>query len=233
MKSFLTLVAVLVFGASSVQANTFMYNNSTNDLVVRFNPGLLEVGDEIDFEPGTPRILDSFSFEYYSVANNDSGVAGTLAGSPEAQVRFYANNGAPVSSYASPGTLLYDSGRFSVPTTETERSTFVFTSGADFPAAGLDLTGYNTITWSVQIHGLEKFDEIGLDLYDPPVVGSSPADFWQFDGIEWKLKQLEEGPNVNFASVFVGKCVPDGGATVALLGAGLTALAFVSRRRQR
>lgn len=233
MKSFLALVAVLALGVSSVQANTFMYNNSTNDLVVRFNPGELEVGDEINFGSGTPRILDSFSFEYYAL----NATGGELAGAPMAQVRFYANNGPDFNGYPTPGTVLYNSALFSVPTTPTERSTFVFSSGSDWGSAGLDLTGYDIITWSVQFTGLGNGDEIGLDLYDPPVVGSSSRDYWEFDG-SWSLKEQlipgsQEYRKMNFASVFIGKRVPDGGATVMLLGASLTALAFVSRRRQR
>src|SRR6266705_6861628 len=91
-----------------------IYDNSVNDLSTRFNPGSLEVGDEIILSVTDPsRYLQTFSFEYYGT--NTAGAS--FSGSVTAQVRFYLNDGPldPVSGYPTPGTgasILYDSGAF-------------------------------------------------------------------------------------------------------------------------
>src|ERR1017187_769762 len=69
-----------------------IYDNSVNDLHTRFNPGTLQVGDEI-LLAGTARQLTYFSFEYYGLANGLD--TGSFAGTVQAEVRFYVNNGAP------------------------------------------------------------------------------------------------------------------------------------------
>jgi hypothetical protein len=74
--------------------------------------------------------------------------------------------------------------------TPTARSTFVFSEGTgDFPGGGLPITD-SDITWTVQFEGLGATDEVGLDIYSPPVVGSRVGDFgdyWQNDGSGWTL----------------------------------------------
>src|SRR5574340_1842514 len=86
---------------------TTIFDNSVNDLGTRFNPGTLEVGDEI-LLASTERYLTNFSFEYWGTSSGAS-----FAGPVEARVRFYQNDGAPFNGYATPGSLFYDSGWFS------------------------------------------------------------------------------------------------------------------------
>ena len=87
--------------------------------------------------------------------------------------------------YSTPGTSFYDSGLFSVGS-PTPRSTFVFTAGSDFAAGGLYVPS-SDITWSVQFTGLGTGDDLGVDIYSPPTVGSDFPDWWENTGSGWTL----------------------------------------------
>lgn len=200
-----------------------IYDNSGNDLAIRFEPGTLEVGDEINFGGSSlDRVLTQFSFEYFG----ESATPGVFAGNVQARVRFYYNNGTPDSGYLSPNTKFYDSQWFNIqPTYSVDplldgRSTLIFTAGSDnIPANGLMLP--YKMTWSVQFQGMLAGDRVGIDLYDPPLVGTSQDDYWQFDGTAWQLKENPAGP-VNFASRF--DAVPEPSALSLLAGAFVMAL---------
>ena len=77
--------------SSSLRATT-IYDNSQTDLFTRFNPGTIEVGDEI-LLGSTERYLTDFSFEYYGTNTASPGNI-TFAGPVQARVRFYLNDGA-------------------------------------------------------------------------------------------------------------------------------------------
>src|SRR5947209_18787322 len=77
-----------------------IFDNSAHDLGRRFDPGTLEVGDEIQVV-GSSRFITNFSFEYWG----DSASPGVFAGPVEARVRFYRNDGPAFQDFASPGTL--------------------------------------------------------------------------------------------------------------------------------
>ncbi|MBN2505822.1 MAG: HYR domain-containing protein [Verrucomicrobia bacterium] len=173
--------------------NSMIYNNATNDLNNRFEPGPTEVGDEIVLE-GTARHLTQFVFEYWGVNNTQPEFAGAV----QARVRFYANDGPPFNGYPTPGTLLYDSGAFAV--SATARATLII---EDFVLeAAVPLTGPvpDTFTWTVQFGGLEAGDAAGLDLFSPPVVGTSYPDYWERAGEDWMLK-TNAAVTVNFAAL--------------------------------
>src|ERR1051326_3728128 len=112
---------------------TVVFGNTTHDLLVRFEPGTLEVGDEI-LLGGSERYLTNFSFEFWGTNSADPSNT-SFAGPVEARVRFYQNNGPSFNGYPSPGTNFYDSGWFSIP--PTPRSTANFFLGDDFPYPGL------------------------------------------------------------------------------------------------
>src|SRR5437867_4253607 len=176
------LVGVLWVGLTLPLSAATIYDNSVNDLKIRFHPGTLEVGDEIILA-GTERYLTQFDFEYFGTNNLSPGNI-AFAGPVEARVRFYINDGAPFSGYASPGTMFYDSGWFGG-FGPTPRNTLVFTvSGGDFPSTGLYMPA-SDMTWSVQFRNMGASDDVGVDLYSPPVVGSSVPgtgfvqDYWE------------------------------------------------------
>src|ERR1039457_3610696 len=104
-------LSVLCFSLTlPLVAQTTVYNNSTNDLLLQFNPGTSQIGNEIILG-GTQRYLTDFSFEYWGSSSNPNSFAGAI----QARVEFYMNNGPLFNTYASPGTSFYDSGWFSVP----------------------------------------------------------------------------------------------------------------------
>ena len=220
-------VGVLCFGLTSPLTAATIFDNSKNDLVTRFNPGTTEVGDEI-LLGSTERYLTNFSFEYWGV-NADH--PATFAGTIQARVEFYVNNGLPFNGYATPGTKFFDSGWFLVPA-PTDRNTFVFTAGADFPTGGLFMPVTSNMTWSVKFEGMQLGDSVGVDLYSPPVVGHDYPDYWQNNGGTWSL-MTNSGP-VDFAAVMQasGTAVPEP-STLALSILGGLGLLMVARRVRR
>ena len=205
-----------------------IYNNSVNDLSVRFNPGTTEVGDEI-LLGGTDRYLTTFSFEYYGTNTASPGNI-TFSGAVQARVKFYQNDGPLFNTYATPGTVIFDSdwfGGFG----PTARSTLVFTAGSDFPLAGLYLPVSSNMTWSVQFRNLGATDEVGVDLYSPPTVGGNYPDYWDHSS-GWELKT--NAVAVDFASK-MDATVPEPSPVVlsTLGGVGLLLLSRFVRRKRR
>ena len=211
------MVAAVALSLSASGAT--IYDNSANDLVTRLNPGLKEIGDEIIFA-GTERYVTQFAFEYYGLTTPNNFV---FAGgnSVQARVRFYLNDGPTYNTYATPGTTLFDSGWFGG-FGPTPRATIVFASVlGDFPVNGLYIPA-NSITWSVQFQGLAGTDEIGVDIYNPAVVGQTLSDYWENNAGSWTL--LTGSIPMNFAARFQAvNAVPEPSslALMALAGAGL------------
>jgi hypothetical protein len=225
---YLTLSA-LCFGLTlPLLAQTTIYNNSTNDLLRRFNPETSEIGNEIILG-GTDRYLTDFSFEYWGLSSNPSSFAGSI----QARVEFYMNNGPLFNGYASPGTSFYDSGWFTVPA-PTRRSTFVFSvPGGDFNSVPLLLPA-SDFTWTVQFQGMGLGDSVGTDLYGPPTVGANFGDFWQRIGTSWFLMNNSQSPPyASFAADMMAVAVIPEPSTLALSVLGGLGLLIVARRLGR
>ena len=77
----------IVATASRAGADT-IYDNSKNDLLTRFNPGNLEVGDEIVLA-GSARYLTNFAFEFW--AENPSS-PDLFSGDVQARVKMTVRN---------------------------------------------------------------------------------------------------------------------------------------------
>jgi len=217
-----TALVGLVAIKASAATPVYIFNNSTNDLLTRLNPGSLEVGDQIILG-GTERYLTMFEFEYYGL--NSANPLAFSGANVEARVRFYENNGAPFNGYGTPNNSFYDSDWFSVGT-PTERSTFVFTEGSDFAAGGLYIP-VETMTWSIQFRGMGATDELGVDIYGPATVGLTYPDYWENTGGSWALKT--NSLPMNFAARFTAVPEPSSVALLALGGLGL----LVARLRTR
>jgi hypothetical protein len=211
-----------------------IYSNSINDLVVRFNPGTRQVGDQIVLG-STERYLTYFDFEYWGWNTaNPSSFAGTI----EARVQFYKNNGMPFNGYATPSDPFYDSGWFGGfgPTGPTPgyRATIYFMEGVDFPNGGLFIP-VDEMTWSVQFRGMGASDTVGVDLYSPPVTGQNYPDYWENIGSEavpnWIL--LTNTVAMDFgARMYANATIPEPSSLVLALAGGLGILTLVRRLRR-
>ena len=182
-----------------------IYDNSVNDQVIRFHPGTAQVGDEITLA-GTERYLTRFDFEYFGTNSASPGNL-AFAGNVKADVKIYLNDGPLFNGYATPGTVVWDSGLFGG-FGPTPRSTLIFTvAGGDFPSTGLFLPA-NNLTWAVQFSGMAGTDDIGLDIYSPPVVGGTFPDYWQNSGSGWQLLTNNAGIPMNFGARMFASAQP-------------------------
>ena len=170
------LAAFFVHAASA----EIIYDNSTTSEEA-FNDSLLETGDEVNVV-GSARLITSFAFEYFAEF--------AATGDETARVRFYEMNGAPgENDFATPGTLFYDSGAFSI--TSGYRTVNI----ADISAL---LTG-TKFAWSVQFAGITATESAGLLYYNPPTVGSSDVYFWEKENGTWTAVATDTTGN-NFAA---------------------------------
>jgi hypothetical protein len=200
--------AALTF-AQSVKAD-IVYQNTTGDTLTTLNPGAFEVGDEIILA-GNQRSLTNFTFQY--TLTGDSGAT--------AQVRFYKNDGTPFNGYATPNSVFYDSGTFSI---ESGSHTLIFD---DF---GGPITLPDDFTWTVQFSDVADGETVGPDLFNPVTVGGNYNDYWQNNGGSWVLLQTTNGVPVNFAAQV--EVVPEP-STIALGLLGCSMLVGFSRRNRR
>ena len=217
----------------SAVAQIRIYDNSVNDLVLRYTPPttgtpgtLAEVGNQVDVVRATlnNQYLSTFNFEFYGTNTIHPG---SFSGSISAQVRFYLNDGSLVSGYNSPSTMFYNSGVFAVSGGPTARSTIWLTEGVDWASGGLYLPS-SEFTWTVQFSGLGAGDEVGVDIYGPPVVGNAFDDMWVNNGTPWQLLSYGSGSNV-IAARFDSIPEPSTVALLVLGGLGV----FIANRRNR
>jgi len=210
------VVAAAILAASNPWlVGEVIYDNSINDLLYRFNPGLWEVGDEIILGGGA-RTITNFTFEYWG----ENTARPEFSGYVQARVRFYENDGVPSSSgYPAPGTVLFDSDWFSVG--PTPRATLVFDDFVTGTLVPLTNSVPDSFTWTVQFTGLGPDDLAGVDIYSPPTVGNSYPDYWQFaPGSGWLL--LTNAVPMDFAARF--EAVPEPSIQVmVVLGATMLA----------
>ena len=222
--SVLLLASALLVGASASAAT--IYDNSVNDSNLRFGPGT-EFGDEISLAgTQTQRMLTNFSFEFWALNNGTTSPVG-FSPSASARIRFYLNDGPlfGATTYATPGTVFYDSGTFLIGS-PTDRLTFHFVAGVDFPAGGLFMPVVSNFTWTVQFGGLDANDTAGLDVFNPPVTGFSFPDYWEFSSGSWGLKT--NVVPMNFAARFEAT-VPEPSTVVFGVLGGLGLLVFGRR----
>ena len=225
--------ALLVLGAvgfifTAQAAEQVIYNNSTTDLHTRFNPGTLEVGNQIVLG-GTNRFLTTFSFEWWGT---NTASASTFAGNIQADVRLYLNNGPLWNGYATPGTNFFDSGWFTPGTgTPTPRSTAILFAdtggGGDFPIGGLPIQA-NQITWTVQFRGMGATDTVGLDIYGQPTVGNNYKDYWQYSGGSWSLQTNSLSSTMGFGALMSATVPEPSTITLSIIG-GLCMLTLARR----
>jgi hypothetical protein len=210
-------VGALVLSVCSPANAVLIYDNSVNDLVTRLTVNTAVVGDELSFA-GTERLLKRFDFEYW-----------VEGGDVQINAQLLLNDGVPYNGYPTPGTVLFDGGWTTV--SPTLRSTLNFFAGTDLPVGGL-LIPTDSLTLVVSFQGIDQGESAGVDLYDPPVVGTSSDDYWGKTLTGWELLQISGTP-VNIASRFEATAVPDttGSETLALAGLGIVGMGWYMRRK--
>lgn len=227
MKRFEPLfAAALVGGFVAVgSAQTMVYDNSSNDQLIRFNTGSLEVGDEILLAPGPERMISMFRFQYWGEG---------FSGDEQIRVRFYANDAFYPShnAFIAPGTLLYDSGWFNI--VPTPRQTIILDYATLLAGnSGNPVIVPDTFTWSVQFRNVDSGagERAGLDIYDPPTTGWNYTSYWENDPINgWLLKTNQWGIPMNFAAQ-VQAVVPEPSVLALGLGGGLLFVLLRNRRQ--
>jgi hypothetical protein len=196
-----------------------------------FNAGASQVGDEIVLAGGAATVT-SFSFEYFG---------SNFVGGESAEVYFYKNDGSPSAGYASPNTLLWDSGTFSIPGTFDASSppgtpfnalvTFNNTGLVnDLPLAGVAVPG--DFTWAVVFTGVGAGESVGTILSSAaPTTGMDYNDYWLNTGTVaspvWQL-MTSSPQNIDFLAQV--NSVPEP-STLALFDAGVIGLACLGFKR--
>lgn len=212
----------LLLSLTAPSSADVIYSNTTNDYAggTRFDPGIAEVGDEINLTH--TGFLTNFSFEFWG--ENTANPA-AFAGTVEARVQFYRMNGTPFNGYATPGAFsFFDSGWISLGVTPQPRATLQFVAGVDFAPQGLFIPDTD-ITWSVQFRGMGATDTVGLDIFSPVTVGSNFPDYWWRNPADsnWYLMTDETGIPMNFAARFEAN-IPEPSSLSLLALGGLAAL---------
>lgn len=186
------------------------YTNATSYLGQHSDFGN-QFGDQIFVKRSC--VVKTFKLEYYLSRDVNS--------NETARVRFYRNDGADrygTNMYSSlaPGSLLYDSGVFSIPSGQR-----TVTIGDLLP---LNIKVPSWFTWTVEFSGVEGSEQVGLMFYNPPTAGFSHDDCWVLvGGASWTLFNIE-GVVANFGAevttvplgIDIGLRVFDGTATVSI-----------------
>ncbi|MFM1767989.1 MAG: hypothetical protein RJA22_518 [Verrucomicrobiota bacterium] len=170
-------------------------NRTTRSDPERFAQSGYEFGEEIVLAGnGSSYVVTNFSFEYFGYGPDFT------SNNVSVNLRFYANDG----SNGVPGTVLLDSGFFTIPATGPEGSVLTY--------AGLNVTVGKSFTWTVEFQGLNPgtgagLQSAGLDLYGVPTVGQTYNDYWERSGAggTWELRVPSPGqPPINFGCAAVG-----------------------------
>ena len=225
--------ALIILGSSAAVRGAVLYQDTASALGQVMNiANNGQFGQQVWLGTLEPEYLTNFSFEYYSPL-------ASYSGSVQMDVRLYQNNGTPFNGYASPGTIFYDSGNFTLTdpwsVSGTNTATVVFQLS--------DLLAGNTVnlnpsfvlptnfTFTVSVSGMQGADQVGLPIFGPPSVGTNSADYWYNVSGNWQLLTNSQF-NVSFGAQFLGTPTPE--PSVICLGAmGAAALTIMVRRRQR
>jgi hypothetical protein len=245
MKIWNSIFGIAMLSAIAVAAQgQDLYNNTNtpiptlgNQYVLNFSNGQ-EIGDQIYLANYlTDPYLTGFSFIYSSTNS-------IFSGPVMADVRFYLNNGVPTNGYSTPGTLFYDTGAFGIQAPEyyygplTNTAILTFDQSDLYTNASMNMNPSmqmpSNFTVSVSFSGLAGSDQVGLNDFEPPTVGTNYGDYWFNTGTGWELlTNSVPGVAVGFGLVFTATTEPvPEPATLCLAVVGAALLLVVTRRRR-
>ena len=189
---------VAAIGCASAWAQSTLYDDSglVNGAVFAMSNGQA-VGNEVTAAAGTAWSLSQFVIEY------DNAGSSSLSATAAVDVNFYANDGATINGFYSPGTLLYSSGAITLGSlggagTGPENITYTtsdFAAGAT-GAWNPQYTVPNTFTFTVTFTGLQAGDDIELPLANSVNNGTAESygTYWFNDnGAGWQYLQYNGG----------------------------------------
>jgi hypothetical protein len=148
-----TAILFVLLGAKMAQASELLYDNTTTDTfnTVFYSSGYDALGDQIQLV--SPGIANGASVEFYN-----QGGAGTF----DAELSLY-NLGSPVGSLIGSSTV-----------------TGISTVGSDVIDVNFDLSSVTVpqdLVFAVSLNNVSQGVDPGLDLFEPPAVGSSDPTF--------------------------------------------------------
>ncbi len=228
IQKLLTIVIGALLTTGMAVQGVPLYNDSSVDTGNSLNlvNGQM-IGNEINLASGiTSANVTSFAYEIFSTE-------ATFTGTVQMEAFLYANNGAPFNGFATPGTVLYDSGSFHLSTPLQDPSGMeVATLTFDLSAKPIPVG--NDLTLAVVVTGLASTDSVGMELFDPAAVGQNFGDFWANSGSGWELLTntvpTDFGLRVGGTVTSSSTATPDAASTAMLLGAGLSGLGLARRK---
>lgn len=174
------VVVLLVAMRPDAVRASIVYNNYTDMVGYSYNPGLLEVGDEVVLGAG-PRTLSDFKFLYWGTG---------FSGNETVTLNIYKNDGPTgVSNHPSPGTPIYTGTPFSIvePSPGTSLEVAYSTSTGDF-VTPVNLP--SSFTWSVKFGGIGAGEAAGVPLFSPPSVGQNYNTYWEYSAGAWAERNI-------------------------------------------
>jgi len=185
---------VLGLAAFNSEGQVYLYNNSapSSDQTQRLGASdNLWFGDEVILGGNYPgnSTMSHFDFQYFAEGTHGMTI----------DVALLYNTGPLASGYASPDfdNAVYSFYGFGL--SDTTRNTLSFDAGVDFSPAGINLS-HGNLTLAVRFNFNGGGGTAGVDLYNPPVEGSSLPDFWKWNPMlgNWELSTNNVFGTVNF-----------------------------------
>jgi len=249
MKKPITILArIAAAGALAVLAQSaqsqVLYNNTTGNQGVNFDYAgttdngfyaSAQAGNEVDLAGSAASYLITdvkFQFDFNGI--------GTPIGSLD--LSFYRNDATvQYNGYYTPGTLMFDSGPFSLTGFTGPAGSVIEYLPADLgsgtgpgviPGVG-DVVPTGQFTVVVTFTGLNSDETGGWGLYSPVTVGGNYGNAWINNGSGWVLATSSSGPALEMGLEINGTPVPDSSCLPISVLAVLAGFGWVKRFQQR
>jgi hypothetical protein len=216
----------LALGTTAAFSDTF-YDNSAVDngrSLTLPNSTSIWTGDEIifGFWDG-PIAVTNLSFQF-RLQNTE------LAETYSMRARISANDGPQVNGYASPGTILWNSGWFNIGPTSPSATAVWDQQSIEETLGNQPLCIWTeNVTLSIQFSSTDTGAIAAVDLFGPQAIGASGTDFWYYNGTSWEVLRFDEYA-VDFGMKIEGTTIVPEPSSLALFGIGGLALWARSRR---